>query len=102
MVEWIQISKHRFYSMESVGTIKYILVVDLKTPYKAPWKSQMAFEAEMWGDFVTFRAKNHSEDSCFLSELCLEMRGIPDLESPDKAQTEHSIPGVKGALNYLN
>lgn len=75
-LEWIQISKHRFYSMQSVGTVKYILVLDLKTPYKAPWKSQIAFEAEMRGEFVTFRAKNHLECSCFLPELCLEMRGI--------------------------
>lgn len=75
-LEWIQISKHRFYSMQSVGTVKYILVLDLKTPYKAPWKSQIAFEAEMRGEFLTFRAKNHLECSCFLPELCLEMRGI--------------------------
>lgn len=52
--------------------------MDLKTPYKASRKNQLAFEAEMcvWGDFVTFRVKNHSEGSCFLSELCLEMWGV--------------------------
>lgn len=50
--------------------------MDLKTPYKAPQKNQMAFEAEMWGDFVTFGVKNHSEGSCFLSELCLETWGV--------------------------
>lgn len=48
--------------------------MDLKTPSKAPCKNQMAFEAEMWGDFVTSRVKNHSEESCFLSELCLERK----------------------------
>lgn len=41
--------------------------MDLKTPYKAPWKNQMAFEAEMWRDFVTFTVKNHSEELYFLS-----------------------------------
>lgn len=50
--------------------------MDLKTPYEAPWKNQMAFEAEMWGDFVTFTVQNHSEESCFLSELCLKMWGV--------------------------
>lgn len=50
--------------------------MDLKTPCKAPCKNQMAFEAEMWGDFVTSRVKNHSDESCFLSELCLEMWGV--------------------------
>lgn len=65
----------------------------------------MAFEAEMWGDFVTVRVKNHSEGSGFISELCLEMWRVTRpgkvlLQINPRLATQYQEQ--KGALNYLN
>lgn len=89
-------------STQSVGTLKHILEMDLKHLTKLHGKIKWLLKQKCGG--ILWLSQSRITQKNLVPSLCSEIGESLNLEraTPDKTHTHHSMPGLKGALNYLN